>query len=164
MTVPAVAGVDYSTRALDVAIVRGREVAYVKSWDLGGELRAQVAVMARALNELRDLDCALVVMEKPWLREGRGIGTAMELHKTPIRFEALAALAGIDTLWCAINAWHATVLGNGGIKSAAGKQKSIEYVRIMFGMRAASHNQSDAVCLSVYGNAIGRRDRMAVAG
>lgn len=137
MTAAAIAGVDYSTKALDVAIVTGRTVAYLKSWDLGDALRAQVAVITRALQELKDQGVALIVMEQPWLREGRGIGSAMELHKTPTRVEALAALVGVDTLWVAINRWHSVVLGNGGLKSEAGKRKSIEHVQLIYGLQAS---------------------------
>lgn len=162
MITPAIAGIDYSTKALDVAIVRGRAVAYLKSWDLGSELRAQVAVISRALQELRDQGVTEIVMEQPWLREGRGIGSAMELHKTPTRVEALAALLGIDTLFVAINRWHAVVLGNGGLKSAAGKRASLRYVELVYGQAAASHNQSDAICLATYGEAVRKRAPAAV--
>ena len=43
---PVVAGLDYSTRAIDVAVLCGRQLLRATSYDLGRDPRSHVAVIA----------------------------------------------------------------------------------------------------------------------
>src|SRR4051812_12625984 len=92
-----IAGLDYSSRAINLALVRGRSLVYHAEHRLGADLSVSIGVMAGAIEKLYeaagDLPCA-IYYEKPWMQMGKGMKTAMKLHETPTRFETLAVAAG----------------------------------------------------------------------
>lgn len=150
---PLIAGIDYSTKFLDVARVRGRKLVEVTNHPLGVDVAAQVGVISRLVIDLHDQGVAIIVMETPWMREGRGMGTAMDLHKIPTRVETLAAAAGIKVAFVPVNSWHKVVLGDGGLKTEAAKAASVRFAEVAYGWKAASHNAADSICLASWGAA-----------
>jgi hypothetical protein len=92
-------GLDYSTRAVNSALVRGRDLVYHAEHRLGLDVRTQVAVMARALEQLRDAagEPVCIWYERKFLQGKTGKG-AMKLHEIPTRFEALDDLRPPDPL------------------------------------------------------------------
>lgn len=159
------AGVDYSLKALDIAIVRGPTLVSAKQYSLGVDLASRIAVIQRALDELIATPYApsVIVMEKPWMREGRGMGTAQALHRIPHYVEALAAERGFDVQYVPVNSWHLQVLGNGGLKTDAAKAASVRYVQRVYEHEPDSADQADAICLATYGRDQARfRERVGV--
>lgn len=158
MTSP-VAGIDYSLRQLNVAVVSGPTLVTARAYSLGVDLASRIAVIQRVLDELTLLPkthaCdapSVIVMERTWMREGRGMGTAQKLHQIPVQVEALAALYGIEVVYVPVNTWHKTILGNGGISSEAGKVLSVQRAKQMYpGFEPDSADEADAVCLATYG-------------
>lgn len=162
---PAAVGIDYSATRLHLAIVRGNALLYSGQRDLGVDVVPQVAAMRDALCELLELagEPFTVYLERPWLREGKGLGTAMKLHAVPTRVETIAAAMGMPTVFVAVNTWHLEVLGDGGLKSAAAKRAAIRYVAMVYGLETTDHNLADAICIASYGAALSRRQALTGA-
>lgn len=147
---PVVCGIDYSTKALDVALVRGRQLVSLERHALGIDLSVQVGVMCRLVEALHAQGVAVVVMETRWTRADKGIASAMSIRDVSTRLEALAIAAGLTVAWVPVNRWHAVILGNGGLKSAEAKKASVLYVDRVYGLKAESADQADAVCLATW--------------
>jgi hypothetical protein len=124
------AGADYSLSYLDLAVVRGPELLLCKQYALGVDLASRVAVIQRALDELISMPYApsVIAMEQPWVREGRGVRSALELHAIPHYVTALAAERGIETRFVAVPTWRSVVLGNGKL-SHRGREGAVGAVR-----------------------------------
>lgn len=157
-----VAGIDYSTKRLDVAVVSGRELVSCTSYDLGRDTLSQCAAIMRVVHALKSAGASLIVMEKPWMREGRGLGTALDLHRVPTRIETLAICSGLQVRFVPVNSWRLQVLGNGGLRTEEAKRAALRYVEMVYGQRAADHNAADAICLATWGQAVAKREAVAV--
>lgn len=160
-----VCGIDYNLRYIDLAVVSGRALVTAKQYRLGVDLASRIAVIQRALDELICMPAApsVICMEQPWVREGRGIKSALALHAIPHYVEALAAERGItDVRYVAIATWHSQVLGNGRLSSEAGKVLSVQTTKRLYpGFEPESADQADAVCLATWGvNTIRFRERV----
>lgn len=149
------AGCDYSLAYIDLAVVRGPALVYAKQHALGVDLASRIAVIQRALDELillpqtHDVDApSVVAMEQPWVREGRGVRSALELHAIPHYVTALAAERGMDVKFVAVPSWRSVVLGNGKLSTEAAKVLAVQYVSRVYGHRSDSHNQADAACIA----------------
>lgn len=153
------AGVDYAARRIHMALVRGRELVLSGQRDLGTDVPAQVAAIRGALSELRDAAGGevTVYMERPWMREGKGMGSAMKLHAVPTRIETVAAALGLPVAFVPVNTWHLHVLGYGALKSAEAKRAALRYVSMVYGLETTDHNLADAVCLASYGASLEQR-------
>lgn len=160
MSGSAVAGVDYNLRFLDIAVVRGPTLVSARQHALGVDLASRIAVIQRALDELIATPDApsVIVMEKTWMREGRGMGTAQALHRIPHYVEALAAERGLEVEYVPVNTWHRNILGNGRVSSEAGKVLSVQMVKRLYQYDADSADQADAICLATYGVNLLRRE------
>lgn len=160
-----VAGLDYSSRAVNLALVRGRELVYHAEHALGVDVAVSIGVMAGAVEKLYEAaggSCP-IFLEKPWMVHGKGMKTAMKLHETPTRFETLAVAAGFTVLQVPINTWRAQVLGNGGLSTNAAKAAAVQYCRRVYEMEPANHNEADAICIATYAaQLVAARERVAV--
>jgi hypothetical protein len=148
-----VCGVDYSLKALDVALVRGRELISTHCYDLGRDETSRTAQMQRACLMLRDAaggPCT-IVLEKPWMAVGKGLKTAQALHEIPTAFRAIATTYGHTVEYVVVATWRRQVLGKGNLKTDAAKAKAIWYCETIYKMTPESHNEADAVCLATYG-------------
>lgn len=162
-----VAGLDYSSRCINLALVRGRSLVYHAEHALGRDLSVSIGVMAHAIEILHvaagNQPCA-IYYEKPWMQMGKGMKTAMKLHETPTRFETLAVAAGFTLHAVPINTWRAQVLGNGGLKTDAAKAAAMQYVERVYGVRPENHNIADSVCLATFGSQVIERSNYARVG
>jgi hypothetical protein len=145
-------GCDYSLAYIDLAVVRGPELLLCKQYALGVDLASRVAVIQRALDELISMPYApsVIAMETPWVREGRGVRSALELHAIPHYVTALAAERGIETRFVAVPTWRSVVLGNGKLSTEAAKVLSVQYVSRVYRYASESHNAADAACLATW--------------
>lgn len=168
MAYPATAGVDYSTKALHIAIVRGAELVDMREIALGLDVRNQVGMMAQAAEWLRDYRPESVWMEALWFggvrvrRDGTPAPavsniTTLDLHRIATRFETLAVAAGLIVRFVPIASWRLIVFGHG--RPGDAKKTSLDYCARVYGWRAPNHNASDAVCLATYGAAMQRTPR-----
>lgn len=160
---PLIAGIDYSTVALDVALVRGRQLISIETYRLGADLDVQVGVISRLMSSLCSKDVAVVVMEERWARVEKGLPTAMKIRDVSTRVETLAAVAGLETVWVPVNKWHMHILGNGGLRSEAAKQASLIYAERVYGLKDVSHNQADAICIATWGAVTALQRALATA-
>lgn len=148
-----IAGVDYSTFALDVALVRGRALVSTHVYELGRDEATRTAQMQRACLMLREANDGplTVILEKPWMAVGKGLKTAQALHEIPTAFRAIATTYGHTVEYVIVASWRKQVLGKGNLKTDAAKAAALRYVALAYGYEAASHNEADAVCLATYG-------------
>ena len=148
----AVAGLDYSLSYIDVAVVSGPTLVLAKQYALGVDLASRIAVIQRALDELIASPYApsVIAMEQPWVREGRGVRSALELHAIPHYVTALAAERGIETRFVPVPTWRSVVLGNGKLSTEAAKVLAVQYVQRVYQHKSDSHNQADAACLATW--------------
>lgn len=146
------AGADYSLRALDLAVVEDHRLVHARQYALGVDLASRIAVIQRALDELIAAPYApsVIAMETPWVREGRGVRSALELHAIPHYVTALAAERGIETRFVAVPTWRSVVLGNGKLSTEAAKALALQYVQRVYQHKSDSHNQADAACLATW--------------
>lgn len=159
MTAPT-CGIDYSLRALHVAVVAGPTLVTARAYALGVDLASRIAVIQRALDDLTAMRDApsVICMEQPWVREGRGIKTALDLHRIPHYVEALAAERGFTVKYVAVKTWRKDVLDNGGLTTDEAKEAAIRYVwRVFDGHEADDHNSADAICLAAYAASVEAR-------
>jgi hypothetical protein len=152
-----VAGLDYSSRAINLALVRGRSLVYHAEHRLGADLSVSIGVMAGAIE---DQPCA-IYYEKPWMQMGKGMKTAMKLHLVPVRFETLAVAATFKLHEVPINTWRAQVLGNGGLKTDAAKAAAMQYVRRVYEIEPDNDNVADSICIATFGaQLLAQRERV----
>lgn len=145
----AYVGIDYSTRRIDVAAIRGRALIYRKAWELGRNAPGDVAAIGRAIIELHgEAPDALICLEKPFRSQSQAGGN-VALHRIPIRVETLALAAGFDVVFVAVNTWHSQILGSGSMKSAQAKRASLQLVNAQYRIRLTNDNEADAVCLAM---------------
>lgn len=150
---PCAIGIDYKARSLNLAVVRGRQVVYQDEAQLGRSLPGQIGMIATALERVQRFadHPPLIVMERRFTQVGKGVASAALLHETAIRVECLALCAQMLVVWVPVNTWHKQVLGNGGLKSAAGKEAAKEYVERVYGLKPANDDAADAICLAQWG-------------
>ena len=150
---PCAVGIDYKARKLNLAVVRGSRVVYQDEAQLGHDAAVQVGVIAEVLERVQEYadHPATIVMETMWTRVGKGMATAEQIHKTAIRVETMALAAQMKVLWVPINTWHKVVLDNGRLRSAEGKERALWHVEHVMGIKAASDDAADAICLAEYG-------------
>lgn len=154
------AGIDYSTRRIDVAAVRGRALTYRKAWELGRTAELDVRAIGRAIIELHEATGGdvLICLEKPFRSQNQAAGN-VALHKIPIRVETLALAAGLDVVFVAVNTWHSQILGDGGLRSDNAKRAALRLVNAQFRLNLRNDNEADAVCLAMMAQTIGRTAR-----
>lgn len=146
------AGADYSLKALDIAVVNGASLVHCKQYALGVDLASRIAVIQRALDELIATPYApsVIALEQPWVREGRGVRSALELHAIPHYVTALAAERGIETRFVAVPTWRSVVLGNGRLSTEAAKVLAVQYVKRVYQHTSDQHNQAESICLATW--------------
>ena len=150
---PSALGIDYKARKLNLAIVRGSSVVYQDEAQLGRDTAVQIGVITDALERAQAQadHPATVVIEAMFTRVGAGFATAELIHKTAIRVETIALMLQMRVHWVPVNTWRKVVLGNGGLRSAEGKERALWYVERVMGVKAASDDAADAICLAQYG-------------
>ena len=166
---PVAVGVDYSTRALDVAVLNGRELIGPVEHRLGRDAKAVAAVITRVSMDLHRLHGPVVMwMERPWVH--RSTGKDGETHYNfqnvidlcllvgSIRGIFLASGHAVELV--APDAWRAAVmLKPTGRDRASKKAAAIRTVQLEYG-RTVSDNQADAILLAVYGKTMARREAL----
>lgn len=161
---PACAGIDYSTKAVDLAVVRGKEVVFLRRVELGADVGPQLGVLLLALSELKSHDPVGLWLEQPWFGFARpnknspmrSSKATLQLHTIAHRCETVALQCGIEVHFVAVNTWRHTVLGDGRMKTAVAKEAAMNYARWYYGADCEGHNAADAVCLAAYGQAVSR--------
>lgn len=157
---PPVGGVDYSTKALDFAVVDGLKL--IDAWEdaLGVDFPNRLVTMAKAMRRFKDAGVETVYLEQPWFGGGQG-GRAivsnvntLTLHRTAYHLEAVLIGNGLQVVFVPIATWRSVVLGNGRPKDP--KAESIWYADAAFKYRTRNHNQADAICMAAYGAALQR--------
>ena len=161
----AVAGVDYSTRALHAAIVGDKQLRFVKRYDLGADPVPQMRLMLADLQRRGVTQCWL---EAPFMIPARldketgrivqrsNVNT-LKLHRVPTQVETLASLLDppLPVRYVAPATWKSVILT--GVPAQGTKAQSLWFVRRAFGYDAqGDDNLSDAVCLAEYGEALAR--------
>lgn len=154
MTDRAYAGIDYSTKRIDVAATRGRALIYRKWWELGRDAESTVKAIGKAIIELYTVaPDALICLEKPFRSQNQAGGN-VALHRIPVRVETLALAADFHVVFVAINTWHSQILGNGRMRSEEAKRASIRLVNAQYKLRLTNDNEADAVCLAIMASLI----------
>lgn len=158
-----VAGADYKIKRLDVAAVEGKRLLGAKRYDLGGDVANVVAVIGEAVQLMKSVGATELWLERPWFRGAGKDGqhavsnaSTLELHKVATRVETLAVLVGLKVHYVAVASWHATMLGNGRLRSDEAKDASIAFVKGAYGWATSDDNEADAICLAAYGEAFSR--------
>lgn len=149
-------GIDYSTKAIHWAVVDGTALLAYGDYSLGGDARNQIAVMIAAIKHLRDFEVEHIYLEAPWVRAGKGINTALAIHRVANIFEALAIERGQLVTNVQVAGWRRIVLGNGGMRTDQAKQAAKDYVGRVYGVHGVNDNTADAICIATYGTSIGR--------
>lgn len=158
---PAVAGLDYALRSVEVAVLQGVKILSSAHYDLGEDTQVRSRVLLYAMKDLVRLGVKELWLEEPWVRQGRGVGTALKLHEVPAQVKALAALSGITAHAVAVPTWRAAVLGDGRMRTGIAKPAAINYVRYAFAYETTNHNVADSICLASYGASVRKLQEMA---
>mgnify|MGYP001593503403 CR=1 FL=1 len=152
MPVPLVAGLDYSTRALDLAVLGdGDQLIGLREFLLGADEASKARVINTALSWARDMGATCVFAERAFLALG-GKGkpafrSSPTLTKLVGKLELVASLVPLKLEFVAVPTWKATILGNGRADKAA----SLAYAERNYGFRPASDNAADALCIAKFG-------------
>lgn len=156
---PLIAGADYNSKKIDIALVQGNRVVSAKVYQLGQDLAARVAMVSRLVLDLAAAGVEAVYLEQRWARVEKNIQSAMLLRDVSTGLLWLGTAAELRLELTPINTWHKEVLGNGGIKSEDAKRASKDFVRLVYKMQPESDDQADAICLATFGS---RRERLVV--
>lgn len=161
MTPAPVAGLDYSTKAIDIGVVDGLHL--LDAWEdkLGLDVANQIAIMSLAVQRLRDQGVRTVYLEQLWFRgagkEGQRAASninTLSLHRVATRFETIAVALGLDVRFVHIGTWRLIVFGHG--RPGDPKATALRFVADHYDYRTPNHNQADAICLGHYGAALMR--------
>lgn len=120
----------------------------------GVDLPVKVGVVARVVMALAEQGVAAVVMEERWVRQDKGIATAMMIRDVSTGVLWLATAAGLKVTFVPINKWHMQILGNGGLKSEAAKRESVLYVERVYSFKAKTNDEADSICLATWGASV----------
>lgn len=158
----AIAGVDYSTKAVHGAIVAGKQLRFVKRYDLGGErLRAIVALVS----DMQRRGAHTMYLEQPFfvparldketgrIKQGSNVNT-LKLHQVASEVETIARLKGMEVAKVAPATWKAAILK--GVPGATTKERSLWFVKHVWALETRDDNKADAICLATYGEALAR--------
>lgn len=161
----AVAGVDYSTKAVHGAIVADKQLAFVKEYDLGDASVTHRVPIKRMLADLKARGVERIYMEQPFfiparidkvtqkLKQGSNVNT-LKLHKVATEVETLAGEAGLPVTYVAPATWKSEILT--GVPGETTKAKSIWFVQRVWNLQTRDDNKADAICLATYGEALAR--------
>lgn len=159
-----VAGVDYSTRAVHGAIVAGKQLRFVKQYDLGRFAEHDLEAIAEMLMDFRQRGADHIYMERPFfvparvdkktqkLRQGSTANT-LKLHRVAAQVETLARMHKLPVNFVYPATWQSQLLT--GIPGDT-KERSLWFVRRVFNLPVDDHNKADAICLATYGEALAR--------
>jgi hypothetical protein len=146
-----VVGADYSTLAIDLALVADSEIRDRAKVDLREPPFNWLRELIAHLAEWRRFEHASAIyLEAPWVVEGKGIQTALKLHKSANFLEAASIFAGLPAVEVHISTWRSQILGRTP-KRAEAKRAAISYVKTVYGITTADDNLADAICIATYG-------------
>lgn len=149
------AGLDYSTKALNLAIVDGASL--LDCWEdaLGLDVANQIVTMTQTCRHLLEFDVETVYCEELWFGGGSKNGKAvsnvntLSLHRTATRFETVATALGLKVHFVHVASWRKIVFGHG--RPAEPKGASLGFVENTYGYKTTNHNMTDSICLAHYG-------------
>lgn len=146
-----VVGADYSTRAIDLALIAGNEIHDRAKIDLREPPSEWLRRLIDELTNWRRFEHASALyLEGPWLREAKGVKTALALHKSCHFLEAAAIFAGIPTIEVSVFTWRSQIFGR-NMPTAQAKRASVAYVKDVYGVTTSDDNLADAICIATYG-------------
>lgn len=158
-----VAGVDYSTKAVHAAIVADRQLRFVRQYDLGDPTLLPIS---RMLNDLKVRGVERIYLEQPFfiparldkanpgkIKQGSNVNT-LKLHRVANQVETMAILAGLHVEYVAPATWQSAILT--GVPGATTKERSLWFVRRVWGLAVNDNNAADAICIATYGEAVAR--------
>lgn len=148
---PLIAGLDYSTKALDVATIRGRELVSVRNYPLGIDPSVQMAMISRAILDLQSQGVSGICMEQRFTVQGKGIKSSLAIRDVSTKVKAVADMVEMKVIFVAVRSWRAVVLGNGALKTKEAKAEAIRQALLRYGYRTDNHNAADAICLATWG-------------
>ncbi len=158
----AIAGVDYSTRAVHAAIVEDKRLVFVKQYDLGASPLGPIGVMVA---DLKARGVERLYQEKPFMIPprydkvkqkivNRSGNATLGLHRAANQVETLATLAGLTVELVAPATWQSAILT--GVPGATTKERSLWFVRRVWSLALTDANKADAICIATYGEALVR--------
>ncbi len=167
MTAPVV-GIDFSTKALHVALLDGPSLLSAKRYGLGETKEHGIGVITKLAMALQEEHGGLqVYTERPFMLRGERMNpqTTIELSLLVGAIRGLFVAAGHAVTLVKPDEWR-SVVGVTGKDRAIKKASAIRIVRREFGIDLRNDdNMADAVCIACYGRQVQRRnDQLAKAG
>lgn len=90
-------------------------------------------------------------IERPWARYNIAVGLQMQRISTII--DVIATQAGYTTHWVTPAQWRSKVFGKGKYPTKIAKQMAIDIIKDKLKLDV-DDNAADALCLSIYGEAV----------
>lgn len=157
-----VAGVDYSTKAVHGAIVDGKQLVFMKRYDLGTNDLDVISLLCR---DLQERDVEQVFLEQPFfiparldaetgkIKQGSNVNT-LKLHAEAERVHTLLRLGGFRVFHVAPATWQSQMLKH--VPGETRKKQSLWLASRMYGLELRDDNMADAICIATYGSALER--------
>lgn len=146
-------GVDYSTKAIDLAQHHEGGWRHTKLLvnGFGVEFLQQLTVLLAAYAQWGGpTEERIVYVEQPWMRTNAA--TSMLMVKVATAVEVTAKLAGYRVEWAHVTSWRSKVFGKGKYSKIDAKRLSKEWAQENTGLDIGKDdNAADACCIARYG-------------